>query len=101
MGRQFDVTVPHRLSRDEALTRIKTLMAQLKAQHGSQVSEISESWQGNRCDFSLKVKIFRISGSIVVGDSTAEIRGTMPPGTGRYADKAQAMIADRARSLLA
>lgn len=100
MGKQFVVSVPHQLSREEALDRIKSLVADLKSQYGNQVSDVSEKWTGNRCDFSLKMKMFKLSGTIEVDDSTAEIRGTMPTGTGRFEGKAKALIEQRAKSLL-
>lgn len=100
MGRQFIVSVPHQLSQEEALRRIKSLVADLKSRYGNQVSNVSEDWTGNRCDFSLKMKMFKVSGTIEVDDSTAEIQGTMPPGTGRFEGRARAMIEQGARSLL-
>lgn len=101
MGKQFVVSVPHQLSREEALDRIKSLVADLKSQYGNQVSNVSENWTGNKCDFSLKMKMFKLSGTIEVDDSTAEIRGTMPAGTGRFEGKAKALIQERAKKLLA
>ena len=100
MGRQFVVSVPHSLGREEALSRIRSLVSDLKSQYGSQVSDVSEDWHDGKCDFSLKVKMFRLSGSIEVGDSSAEIRGSMPPGTGRFEGKAKALIEQRAKALL-
>lgn len=100
MGKQFVVSVPHQLSREEALDRIKSLVADLKSQYGNQVSNVSENWTGNRCDFSLKMKMFKLSGTIEVDNSKAEIRGTMPTGTGRFEGKAKALIEQRAKSLL-
>jgi hypothetical protein len=100
VGKQFEVSVPHKLSQEEALGRIKSLVADLKSQYGNQVSNVSENWTGNRCDFSLKMKMFKLSGTIEVDDSSAEIRGTMPTGTGRFEGKARALIQERAQKLL-
>lgn len=100
MGKQFVVSVPHQLSQEEALERIKSLVADLKSQYGDQVSNVTENWQDNRCDFSLKMKMFKLAGTIEVDDSSAEIRGTMPPGTGRFEGKAKALIEQRAKKLL-
>ena len=101
MGKHFEVSVPHQLSQEEALDRIKSLVEDLKAQYGNQVSNVSENWHDNSCDFSLKMKMFKISGTMEVNDSTAEIRGSMPPGTGRFEGKAKALIEERAKKLLA
>ena len=100
MGRQFEVAVPHALSQEEALSRIKSLVNDLKDQYGDQVSNVTENWNGNKCDFSLKVKMFKLSGTIEVDDSTARIVGSMPPGTGRFEGKAKTLIEQRARELL-
>lgn len=100
MGKEFVVSVPHQLSKEEALNRIKSLVQQLKAQYGNQVSNVSEKWDDDRCDFSLKMKMFKLTGSILVDDSSAEIRGTMPTGTGRFEGKAKALIEEQAKKLL-
>jgi len=100
MGKEFLVEVPHQLSREEALSRIKSLISDLKSQYGNQVSNVNEKWTDNRCDFSMKLKMFKISGSILVDDSRAQIRGRMPPGTGRFEGKAKGLIEERAKKLL-
>lgn len=100
MAKQFVVSVPHQLSQQEALSRIKSLMADLKSQYGNQVSNVTEQWSGNSCDFSMKLKMFKLSGTILVDDSRAQIRGTMPPGTGRFEGKAKSLIEERAKKLL-
>lgn len=101
MGKDFVVTVPHKLSKEDALRRIMTLVADLKAQYGNQVGNVIEEWNDNRCDFSMKMKMFKIAGSILVEESSVEIRGTMPPGTGRFEGKAKGLIEDGAKRLLA
>ena len=100
MGKRFEVSVPHSLSQEEALGRIKSLVNDLKAQYGDQVSNVTETWQGNKCDFSLKVKMFKLSGTIEVDDSSARIVGTLPTGAGRFEGKAKSLIEQRARKLL-
>ncbi len=100
MGKEFVVSVPHQLSEEEALSRIKSLVADLKSQYGSQVGNVTERWNGNKCDFSLKLKMFKLSGTILVDTSSAQIRGSMPPGTGRFEGKAKSLIEDRAKKLL-
>jgi hypothetical protein len=100
LGKQFVVSVPHELSQEEALSRIKSLVNSLKRQYGDQVGDVTERWHDNQCDFTVKMKMFRISGTILVDDSKAEIRGTMPPGTGRFEGRARALIERQATKLL-
>ncbi|CAN5869672.1 hypothetical protein BH23ACT12_BH23ACT12_24310 [soil metagenome] len=100
MGKEFVVSVPHQLSQEDALKRIMSLVEQLKAQYGDQIGSVTENWNDNRCDFSLKMKMFKLSGSIQVDESSAEIRGIMPLGTGRFEGKAKALIEQQAKLLL-
>lgn len=101
MAKEFNVVVPHQLSSDEALGRIKDLLADLRNMYSTQVSDVQEDWQGNLCQFSLKMFVFKIAGSIMVGSNTVEVRGKMPLGTGKYEGKVRSMIEQRAKILLA
>ncbi len=100
MGKEFEVSVPHGLSQEDALKRIISLVEELKTRFGGQVTEIHEKWTDNSCDFSMKLKMFRLAGSIVVEPKVVVIRGTMPLGTGRYEGKAKSLIQDQAQKLL-
>ncbi len=100
MGKEFEVSVPHHLSQEDALKRIKSLVEELKTRFGGQVSDVREEWTENSCNFSMKLKMFRLAGSIVVGPKVVVIRGTMPVGTGRYENKAKNLIQDQAQRLL-
>lgn len=101
MAKDFRVVVPHELEQEEAIDRIKGLVAQLKKEYGDQVSQVEETWSGNRCEFSLKIRRFNLSGFIEVGDSSAEIRGTLPFAARLFEGPAKELIAKQARELLA
>jgi hypothetical protein len=100
LGKEFEVSVPHHLSQEDALKRIMSLVEELKTRFGGQVTEIHEEWSDNSCHFSMKLKMFRLAGSILVEPKVVVIRGTMPLGTGRYEKKAKSMIQDQAQKLL-
>ena len=101
MGKDFVVTVPHSLTQEEALSRVKKLLGELKQAYGSQVSDVREQWDGSTCNFSLKMRVFKIQGSIKVRSEVVELNGKMPTGTGRYENKVRTLIEDRAKALLA
>lgn len=100
MAKEFEVVVPHQLPTAEALSRIRDLLADLRNVYATQISDVREDWQGNLCQFSMKMFVFKIAGSIKVGSSAVQIRGKMPPGTGKYEDKVRSMIEQRATVLL-
>lgn len=100
MAKQFKVSVPHELGQEEAVERIKGLVAELKKEYGDQVGRVEETWSGNRCEFRLKIKRINLSGTIEVGDASAEIRGALPFGARLFEGQAKQLIAKRARELL-
>ena len=69
---------PTSLTQEEALTRIQSLLGDLKQQQGDQISDLKEEWQGNRCTFSFKAKGFSTSGTLTVTSTQAELRGSLP-----------------------
>lgn len=100
MGKEFEVSVPHHLSQEDAMKRIKSLVNELKTRFGRQVTDVHEEWTKNSCNFSMKLKMFRLAGSIEVEPKVVVIKGTMPMGTGRYENKAKSLIQDEAQKLL-
>jgi hypothetical protein len=101
MSREFLVTVPHSLSEEEALSRVKNLFQDLRKIYATQITDVREEWNGSTCKFSLKMFVFRIQGSVNVGSQAVEIRGKMPLGTAKYEDRVKMLIANRAKGLLA
>lgn len=100
MAKEFNVSVPHQLGRAEAVERVKGLVAQLKIEHGDQVSDVEETWIDNRCNFTLKISRFRLSGTIEVHSDAAEIKGTLPFAARLFEKQAREMIGKRAAQLL-
>lgn len=97
---KFSVSVPHKLGQEEAMSRIKGLVADLKEQYGDQVSDVKEEWSDNQGEFSLKLRGFRLSGSVFVKSSSAEVNGTLPFAATPFQGKAKELIAHRAKQLL-
>lgn len=73
-----NISVQHSLTQEEALRRIKTLMANVKAQHAGEISDLKESWTGNGGSFSLKAKGFSVKGTLGVTSSNAQVSLDLP-----------------------
>lgn len=74
----ISMTIPHQLSEDEALRRIKTLLDQVKSENPGKFSDLHESWSGNRGAFSAAVMGFDVSGRIAVTPSQVELELDVP-----------------------
>jgi putative polyhydroxyalkanoate system protein len=75
---KLDINIPHSLSADEALTRIKGLLQKLQNEQKDTVRDVSEHWEGNRGEFSFSAKGFNLSGKIRVEDNAVNINSDLP-----------------------
>jgi hypothetical protein len=97
---KMTINVPHRLSEEEALTRIKTLLGDLKQRHGDHITEVKEVWQGNRADFSFKAMGFSTAGTLSVTPTEAELSGSLPFAALPFKGRIEGEIRKRAEELL-
>ena len=97
----INITVPHALTQDEAVQRIKNLPASLEQEFAGKVSDIQQNWNGNAAEFSFNAVGFLISGKADVQPHQADIHVDLPllalPFKGRLTDAIQ----KRAEQLLA
>jgi hypothetical protein len=95
------VVVPHQLTQDEALARIKGLIDRLKERHGDQVTDLHEAWDGYTGAFSGKSRGMRISGTIAVRPHDVEVSGQVPLLASAFKGQIEQRIRDGAAELLA
>ncbi|MCX6159080.1 MAG: polyhydroxyalkanoic acid system family protein [Ignavibacteriae bacterium] len=75
---KLEINIPHSLTKDEALTRIKTFLPQLKEQNSDKIKDLEESWNGNTGEFKFKISGFKVSGTLQVGENFVLINGELP-----------------------
>ncbi|MGC4108293.1 MAG: polyhydroxyalkanoic acid system family protein [Thermomicrobiales bacterium] len=95
------VVIPHSLGKDEALTRLKNLLVDMKERHGSQISDLQENWTANGGTFSFKAMGFKISGKMEVSDTDVKIEGEFPWAAKPFQGQIEGAIRERAARLLA
>jgi hypothetical protein len=94
------INVPHQLGKDMALTRIKDILVQAKAQYGDKISDLQEDWTDEGGSFSFKAMGFKISGSMTVTDSNVEILGDYPFAALPFKGTIESTLRERAERLL-
>ena len=82
------ITVPHQLSQEEAIGRIKRLLSDVKNDHGDRVTDLQERWHD-------------ISGTLRVAPRQVELKGNYPFAAMPLKGKIEATIRERATQLLA
>ena len=95
------LNIPHELSQEEALTRIKNLLTSLKEEQKDTISDVQENWQGNENNFSFKAKGFNLSGNIVVNGSDVQINSQLPFAVSFFKGAISDVITKKAKALLA
>ena len=95
------LSVPHKLGADEAKKRITKLISDTKEKFGGQVSDVRESWNGNRGDFGFKAMGFDVSGNLQVQPATVDIEINLPFAALLFKSKVENEISTKAKELLA
>ncbi|MDB4978539.1 MAG: hypothetical protein JWM56_725 [Candidatus Peribacteria bacterium] len=93
-------TIPHPLSEQEALTRIKSLLEELKKEFGGKMTNLQEKWQGNTDAFSFTVMGFDVSGTLIVRDKEVELQGSLPLAALPFKGKIEETIRKEAQKVL-
>ena len=98
---KMSIVVPHQLSQDEAMARIKNLLGEVKADYGDKVTDLRESWSGHRGEFAFKAMGFAVSGSLDVKPGEISLNGSLPLAATPFKSKIESTIRTRATQLLA
>jgi hypothetical protein len=97
---KLNMLIPHNLSQDEAMKRIKKDLDNLKIQFADEISDLQENWNGNTCEGHLSVKGFSVSGAMVIKPSEIEIAGNLPFFAIPFKGKIESTIRERFKQLL-
>lgn len=95
------MNVPHQLSQDEALGRLKNLLTDMKSQYGDKITDLQENWSGDGGTFSFKAMGFKLSGTLQVTGSEMNLDGDFPWAAKPFQGTVEATIRERAERLLA
>ena len=96
----FYMSIPHQLSQDEVLRRIKNRLGQLKTQHADKIGDLQENWNGNVGTFIGSAKGMAVSGTLVVGPSEVVLQATLPFALSFFKGKIESRIRAEAAALL-
>ena len=98
---KLNMVVSHRLTQDEAVTRVKTLLGEVKNQFADKISDLREEWNGNTGKFSFSAMGFSVSGTLIVKSAEVELSGNLPFVALFFKGKIESTIRERAETLLA
>lgn len=95
-----NVTIDHSLGKDEALQRLHGMLAQVKENYGSQISDMEENWNENGGSIGFKAMGFKIDADILVTDTQAAFDVELPWAAKMFQGTIETTIRERAERLL-
>lgn len=98
---KIKLSVPHRLSQDEAKSRLTRLLAESRAQFGQHVSDVQEAWAGNVDTFSFSAMGFDVDGRLDVQPAELLIDINIPWAALPFKGRVESEILKHAQQLLA
>lgn len=98
---KMSMHIPHSLGQEEARQRIQGMISTLKDQYGSQITDLSEQWDGDTGTFSLKAMGFSLKGTLQVTGNEVKVDGDLPWAAKPFQGTIEATIRERAERLLA
>lgn len=97
----LSMNIPHKLTKEEALGRIKSLLGKLSAEHAGTISDVKEDWVDNQGNFSFTAKGFDLAGTIQVNPSDVQIDAQLPFAVSLFSGAIKNIIRENADKLLA
>ena len=92
--------IPHRLSQEEALGRIKSLLHKLKHDQKDKISNVKEEWSHDTGHFHFTAMGFDLSGVIKVHNGTVDISAKVPMAVYFFRNKIKHIIEEKAHEIL-
>jgi hypothetical protein len=96
----LNVVVPHKLTRDEAINRIKRLLSEVKAGHADKITSINEEWKDNLGTFTLEAMGYSVTGTITVENASVEFDANLPFPASMAKGTIAKTVKDKATALL-
>jgi len=97
----LNIKIPHHLTQEEALARIKTLLVRIKQEQKDKISDVKEEWEGSTGSFQFRSFGQTLSGVIDVNATNVEINSRLPLTLSLFKGKIEEVIQDKAKQLLA
>jgi hypothetical protein len=75
---KFHFEVPHSLTAADAKSRLERFVESLQAKFADKVSDLNQSWDGNKLAFGFKTFGIKINGDITALDNQLDVHGEIP-----------------------
>jgi hypothetical protein len=92
MSKPLVVSIPHRLGKDEAIRRLKSGLAEIRAKYSQLFAISEETWEGDRLQFRISAVGQAVSGTIDVAEDSVRLEIFLPWLLAKLAETLQPLI---------
>ena len=96
----IDVTIPHRLTRDEARQRLQSGIARVRGQQFAQFAQVQERWSDYHMDAQVSAMGQTITGRVDVEADCVKLALDLPWLMAVFAEKIRGQIQAEGRKML-
>jgi hypothetical protein len=75
---KLTVTVPHALSEDQAVERLKDRFGDLRCRFGDRVADFEEQWDSNTLSYRFTTHGVKVQGTVAAADSNVTVTAELP-----------------------
>jgi hypothetical protein len=97
----LNISIPHQLSQDEALRRLKSAIADAKKQYGDKIDELQETWNGYTGTLNVAAMGQKLAVVLRVNPSDVTVQSALPMLAMMFRGKIEAAIRQEGTKLLA
>ncbi|TWT77353.1 putative polyhydroxyalkanoic acid system protein [Posidoniimonas polymericola] len=97
---QFEVSVPHGQSKQDAHERLKNFSEKVREHYSEMVKEVEQNWEGDTLHFGFKTMGVGIKGNLTVNDNDIHVRGDLPFTAMMFKGKIESTLRDEITRLL-
>ena len=100
MNKTITLSIPHRLTQDEARTRIQNGLTEMRTKYAGNIANVQETWSGNQMDFRLTVAGQSVAGRVDVLADAVKLDIELPWLVAMLAEKFRPRIEQEGRKML-
>ena len=94
------VTIPHKLSKDEAIRRLQSGFGKVRTTFGEKFVVVKDEWSGDHLDFRANLLGQTTTGTVDVADDHVRLEVQLPWFLSLLANKAKALVQREGKLML-
>src|SRR5262249_16008508 len=100
MAEPVVVTIPHKLTKDEAIRRLKKGFGDVRSAVGEKFVVLTDDWAGDHLDFRASLLGQTTTGLVALGDHSVRVEMQLTGMVGVLANKAKAIVQKQGQLML-